>query len=403
MDLYSKVNKVWNIYEDTIVEHAKEFGTNKLPNFLVLAPSKCATTWLAEKLSKHPQIGMPRNKESRYFDTFWMLHGLDWYSDSFTILDAKARGEACPSYCLLPLKGLAFLRKHVSDLKFVVSLRDPVQRTWSHIKHNFRFKVGSFQGRSDNQSIADIPEDVWLPLVVEGPTWWNSTYYNFLERWLLFFPRKQFHFVFMEKIKENGAEEFLGILDFLNINSKIDLGPLALDTKSFEGVALDLPLGLEKKMRAIFRSPLVKTISMLENTLNVLVPDSWRHSLEYEFERDPFVVSSPDRWPVVFDNGVFWVASSNFFRNTNGEVLLHYQGRRDIWISTESALHVQAIIRTLEFLQLSNSKLAAEEIQALVKSVTVEDEIHYIKYFAKDLFAEKGSRTFPEIERRMSS
>src|SRR3974390_3472003 len=55
----------------------------RLPDFLVVSPSKTGTSWLFEHLRYHPQIVVPPQKEVRYFDRLWRTHDIDWYCAQF--------------------------------------------------------------------------------------------------------------------------------------------------------------------------------------------------------------------------------------------------------------------------------------------------------------------------------
>ena len=72
------------------------------PNFIILGPPKCASTSLHNYLGQHPQIYTTKVKETRFFSLHYDK-GMDYYAEFFKDAgNAKAIGEATPSYAFLP-------------------------------------------------------------------------------------------------------------------------------------------------------------------------------------------------------------------------------------------------------------------------------------------------------------
>lgn len=103
------------------------------PDLLVLGAQKSGTSTLHFLLAQHPQILGSTPKELHYFDR-WAHEGRDlaWYESHFKSLDPRivCRFESTPSY--LYRDGVAeSLASYHRDLRFVVVLRDPVERAFS--------------------------------------------------------------------------------------------------------------------------------------------------------------------------------------------------------------------------------------------------------------------------------
>ena len=88
---------------------------------------------------------MTKEKEPRFFDDdTYYTRGLDRYlRDHFRgAAGFKARGEATPAYLAWGRKARDRIRRDLGkDLRFVVILRDPVKRAWSHYLHQCRHGV----------------------------------------------------------------------------------------------------------------------------------------------------------------------------------------------------------------------------------------------------------------------
>lgn len=119
-----------------------------LPDYLVIGGQRCGTTSLQRVLAEHPNIASARlMKGVHYFDTS-AHRDLAWYRTHFPTT-AQARlverrtgspllvGEASPYYLFHPLS-LERIQQAIPGVKLIALLRDPVERTLSHYKHELR-------------------------------------------------------------------------------------------------------------------------------------------------------------------------------------------------------------------------------------------------------------------------
>src|SRR5262245_16436607 len=112
------------------------------PNFFIVGAAKAGTTSLHAYLSAHPQVFMPALKEPHYFADFELSPEFDnfmpvirdqpAYQDLFRgSQGSTAVGEASPSYLCDPAAA-ARIKAAIPDAKIVISLRNPVDRAYSH-------------------------------------------------------------------------------------------------------------------------------------------------------------------------------------------------------------------------------------------------------------------------------
>ena len=108
------------------------------PHFLGIGTQKGGTSSLCQLLKKHPEIFIPKVKEVHYFTKFYD-RGEAWYCEQFANAPAgRLRGEITPYYLFhaaVPERIHAFR----SDMKIVVLLRNPVERTLSQYYHSCRW------------------------------------------------------------------------------------------------------------------------------------------------------------------------------------------------------------------------------------------------------------------------
>ncbi len=146
---------------------------DRFPDFLILGPQRTGTTWLYHNLKKHPQVALPRTKETYYFSTlgrpdhryyeFEFLddflrahlverprHVLKRHYDSLRkcreLYRPAVRGEATATNALLSPEVIAELVAVQPNLKAILMLRDPVERAWSHARKDLVRKYGREPG-----------------------------------------------------------------------------------------------------------------------------------------------------------------------------------------------------------------------------------------------------------------
>jgi hypothetical protein len=115
-----------------------------LPTFFIIGAGKAGTTSLHYYLDLHPEIQMSAVKETHFFAgppegrpyELGRVETLEAYEALFDPA-VPVRGEASPSYTNHPFrKGVPErIKELVPAAKFVYSVRDPIERTVSHYRH----------------------------------------------------------------------------------------------------------------------------------------------------------------------------------------------------------------------------------------------------------------------------
>ena len=106
----------------------------KLPNFIGLGTQKGGTTTLHRILEMHPNIYLPKFKEVHYFDNHYSK-GIKWYKKNFSEAQNKQLcGEITPHYLYHPKVAIR-IKNTIPCAKFIILLRDPIERTLSHFFH----------------------------------------------------------------------------------------------------------------------------------------------------------------------------------------------------------------------------------------------------------------------------
>jgi hypothetical protein len=112
---------------------------------------RCGSSSLYRWIARHDEYTPPRRKEIHFFNHHFDK-GLSWYRAFFPIAkDGIVTFEATPAYLSHPLAAQR-ASETVPDAKIIASLRDPVERAWSH--YRFRRALG-YEARSFHDAIED--------------------------------------------------------------------------------------------------------------------------------------------------------------------------------------------------------------------------------------------------------
>ncbi|MDX1610762.1 MAG: sulfotransferase [Candidatus Thermoplasmatota archaeon] len=191
------------------------------PNLFIPGGPKCGTTSLHRYLAQHPDIFMSEPKEPHFFSFTWDEHeedleGLSEATEAYLALfeggEANAiRGESTPGYLHRPPVA-ARIHERVPDAKFVVLLRDPIER--AHSDHAMLVRKGS----EDRTFLEAIQAEVALDDPTKGYHIQRSLYDASLQRYLDRFTEDQVHVVLSEDLKHDTLAVLEQIAAFLGID-----------------------------------------------------------------------------------------------------------------------------------------------------------------------------------------
>ena len=104
----------------------------RLPHFIAVGPPRTATTWLHEVLTGY--VALPAGtKETQFFVWNYDL-GIRWYAAHFRNCPPHLpAGEIAPTY-FNSAEARARIARHIPQCRIVCTLRDPVERIYSHYK-----------------------------------------------------------------------------------------------------------------------------------------------------------------------------------------------------------------------------------------------------------------------------
>ena len=199
-----------------------------LPNFMCLGAAKSGTTTLYEILRQHPDIYIPAFKEPHFFDIPENYkNGIEWYKRNyFRNANKKIIADFTPSYFFEKEAPKRIFKNLGKDMKFVVILRNPVDRAYSHYLHSKRddhesenfeksleLEVSRLK-KHENQS--DYLSYLRHSYVHQG------LYAQMIDSYLQYFSLDNFLFIhFEDELLQERELTIKRILEFLEIDSSV--------------------------------------------------------------------------------------------------------------------------------------------------------------------------------------
>ena len=107
-----------------------------LPNLIIPGAPKSATTSLGFFLSQSPEVFFLTGVELRFFAYEKVFKkGISWYESFFeNTQDKRIRGETSNIY-MFSEKALLRIKQYLPDVRFIISLRNPVDRAFSQYNY----------------------------------------------------------------------------------------------------------------------------------------------------------------------------------------------------------------------------------------------------------------------------
>lgn len=178
------------------------------PFFLGIGAQKCASTWVYQVLSDHPEVAVTDPKELDFFSCFYD-RGFQWYEKHFKGVEkGQICGEISPSY-FPDQDAPARAKQYNPDFKVILALRNPVERAYSNHLHDVRLEYISLEDCRFETGLQNNP------MYIE-----QGRYATHLKRWLDYFPREQILIVLQEDVKQDPDKEAERVYRFLGINEQ---------------------------------------------------------------------------------------------------------------------------------------------------------------------------------------
>jgi hypothetical protein len=183
------------------------------PNFFIVGAPRAGTTSLYEHLRRTPGVYLSPVKEPKYFcteDEFGMsapapIRSQREYLKLFKgVKDERAVGEASPQYLRDP-GAPGSIHEAVPDARIVISLRDPVERAFSHYLLHARMGIQPLP----------LSAALQLDVYVRG-----GFYAGPVQRYLDLFGSRRVKILIFEEFVRNTRESVREVLEFLGVDAE---------------------------------------------------------------------------------------------------------------------------------------------------------------------------------------
>jgi hypothetical protein len=290
-------------------------------DFLVIGAQKCATSWLYYCLKDHQELHLPAKKrEVEYLGgELYKARGADWYFSLFAGAgDHQRIGDVSVEY-LFDARSPAVVHRYTSNVKLIMSLRDPIDRAISAYFWYVR------RGDIPNSSVEDV-----LSMAVEGS--YNRQdpqviqyckdiiargFYDVqMKRYLQYFSVDQMLVVLYDEIKMCPFEVMRKIYKFIGVNP--DIMPASLNKKPkintylspllyLERIAPKLRLlgkGIDIANQLLHRMGIERERPLITQRLHRKLRETYEHHIEttrnivrsIPEEQQPFSIELLDTW-----------------------------------------------------------------------------------------------------------
>lgn len=243
-----------------------------LPDFLVIGAQRSGTSSLYKYLGRHPHVAPSLRKEVGYFSGHYH-EGESWYRAHFPLASRSAAHrrlhgvkllsfEATPDYLFDP-RTPSRISALLPDARFVVLLRNPVDRAYSHYLHMQRlgFEDLAFDEALDAEErrlhgdleVLDVDPDHQAKEWSRYSYVARGRYALQLLRWWEHFDRDRFLIIRSEDFFESPGRILAEITDFVGVDRWL---PETFSNYSYVGASPSIPdigADLRAQLQSVFK------------------------------------------------------------------------------------------------------------------------------------------------------
>lgn len=175
-------------------------------NFLMVGCPRCGTTWVHAALKDHPNVFLPAQKQTYFYDVNYDK-GLDWYLGNFSTVSPQhvAVGEIATGYS--QPHAIPRMARDFPHVRIMLAMRDPSDRAYSF-----------YQSRAVNQGWRTIQEAIEeQPEILE-----QGKYIEQIEQLLEHYDRDRMLLLFYEDLRDDDRAYLASILRFLGVDSEYE-------------------------------------------------------------------------------------------------------------------------------------------------------------------------------------
>lgn len=241
----------------------------RFPDFLVIGPQRTGSSWLFRQLAKHPEILVPKEKETYYFSTLGQPeHEKFRYRTMSEFLGAamvdspllhlrklvrhklryrpRIYGEATASNATVPLEVIEDICRINPSIKVVMMLRQPAGRARSHAK---KALTAHTDRRPDELEFEEFDRFLRASGQVA-----KANCRQIIENWRSCLAPKNFMLAEFRRVAEAPQELLTEVQRFLGIDHDRLPGLHELQAKVYSTGAGRLPDAVENRIQELYKA-----------------------------------------------------------------------------------------------------------------------------------------------------
>lgn len=203
-----------------------------MPNFFFVGAAKSGTTTLHDVLAQHPDVFLCVPKEPCFFSDGWphWVNTIDQYRALFKdTAGYRIVGEASTTYFDDPQVPQRIVDTIKQPIKILISLRNPVERAFSHWEHT-TFHEGYEQRPFEDCVHAELHDELDLETLAQHPFYrpgfkqyvQSSLYAAKVKRYQQAFGRDNVYTLIFEQMLADPAQSFADLFSFLGIHETFE-------------------------------------------------------------------------------------------------------------------------------------------------------------------------------------
>ena len=231
-----------------------------LPHFLGLGPGQSGTTWFAQHLATHPDVYLTPKKETYYFSNRLNDLSLADYASLFRGGENQIRGEITPGYSILKRERIALIKRIIPDVRLFLTLRNPIERSWSAARRVMP-KLGMSIDTISDAQLFNYLRHGWayqppngLRLVGDyDSSLLEGHYGRTLDNWLSVFPSEQLLVIFFEDIQSRPSQVLARVCEHIGADAPFQWDEDIVRTAVNRNPVHELPDRVRHFLAALYR------------------------------------------------------------------------------------------------------------------------------------------------------
>ena len=251
-----------------------------LPNFMCIGAAKSGTTTLYDILRQHPDVFIPAFKEPHFFDIpANYKNGIAWYERTYfkSVKNEKCIADFTPSYFFEANTAKRIYNDLGEDVKFIVILRNPVDRAYSHYLHSLRDEreelIFSDAIEIEKQRLSNYKKNNDVLNYLRHSYISQSMYGSMLQFYLKDFPIENFLIIHFEKeFIAQRKQTIKKVLNFLDLDDEVEL-------------KIDLKSNPASKARSKTIKRMMQKTGWWRTILKIILPSQIRQIMKNRIQR----------------------------------------------------------------------------------------------------------------------